>query len=448
MTRFACFLFVLCLAAPMAPCSADDLGKMASERWHAWRKAQTRYPIATWAYFSRYPGEKSEYQLYEVANMTFVTVPATQYENAASTGLGILLGGWEGLHVNKELLAKRIEQSNASMGRVIGYQLMDEPEPKSFEDLGRAVRTIYEQDKTTAIPIIDLLPNWAWQRSSRRQIACALTYDDFVDAYIQAVRPPMLLCCHYAPLPDGTDRPDYYANLETLRDHALRHDIGLMAFVLATEYKGTYRHPSESDLRWQVYTALAYGAQGIWYWNWRIKPDENGPLAEGLVLHETGEPRENYHLIKAINKEVLAIGGTLMKLRSRNVFHTSDSVPPGGRRLPDLGLSGASAVEKLAGGDFLLGEFRNADDEEDKDAYVMVVNKRHAKDKASSDPSLQAQAWLKPCPPYKHVYAYEASSGTLTALKPTSYSREPGYYSLTLGGGQGVLLRLARTPRD
>lgn len=440
-------LIVLVLASHTVACAAAT-STAASDRWNAWRKAQTRYPIATWAFFSRYQGTKEEYRTYAEANMTCVSVPFEQYENAVDSGLNVFLGPWEKLETNTEILKERIARSNASKGKVIGYQLRDEPEPNSFDSLGRTVRTIYEQDKTTAIPIIDLLPNWAWQRSYHRQIGYGLTYAEFVEAYVRAVSPAALLSCHYPPLADGSDRPEYYANFETLRDSALRNNIGLMGFVLCTELTNVHRRPSDSDLRWQVYSALAYGAQSIWYWNWRLQPEQKRGFTEGLVTHETGEPMPEYHLVKAINAEVLAIGGTLMKLKSRSVFHTADSVPPGGRRFPDEGISGASAIERLAGQNFLIGEFRNADDPADDDAYFLIVNKRHGMGKRSDDPTLQATALFKPCPPYTHVYVHDQTKGNLSALKSITHDGKPGYYSISLGGGQGVLLRLARVPRQ
>ena len=428
----------------MASLSVDQ---NASKRWHEWRKSQTRYPIAVWAYFGKYDGSKEEYQTYADAHLTFVSVPASQYENAVWTGLDVLIGGWEKLHLSPDLLRERIEFSNNSKGRVIGYQLMDEPEPDSFESLALAVQTIHELDKTKAIPIIDMLPNWAWERSSRRTKQYGCHYDGFIERFIQEVHPPVLLNCHYAPLVDGSDRPEYYANLETFRDHALRNDIGLMAFVLCTEITGRYRRPSDSDLRWQVYTALAYGAQGIWYWNWRIKPDEKRGFTEGLVMHDTGQPTKNYHLVKAINAEVLAIGDVLMKLRSRHVFHTGDAIPPGATRFPDRGDPGSSAIRRFIGDQFIIGELRNEDDPEDEDAYLIVVNKKHGMNQASTNPTLQATAVFKPAVQFKYVYQYDGRAGSLELLSSTKRNGEEGYYSVTLGGGQGTLLRFSRTLR-
>ena len=441
----SCRLLACALLLASAVCVARAAGdEDASRRWHEWRRSRTRFPIAAWSYFGRYQGTKAEYQVYADANLTFVSAPVSQYDNALAAGLDVLLGGWEKLYEKPDLLRERTRLSNESKGNVIGYQLMDEPEPDSFKALGDAVRTIYALDKTAAIPIIDMLPNWAWERTSGRTRKYGYQYDGFIEAFIRTVRPPVLLNCHYPTLENGSDRVEYYANLETFRDHALRNDIGLMAFVLCTDQARWYRRPSDSDLRWMVYSSLAYGAQGIWYWNWRIKPDDKYGFREGLVLDGTGEPTGNYHRVKAVNAEILANGNVLMKLRSRNVYHTGTTVPPGTRRYPGPGDTGACAVARFVGDDFIIGEFRNQDDADDTAAYVMIVNKRHGMDKDSSDPLLRATAIFKPSRVYTSVCRCDAVDGKQHPLESINHEGEAGYYSVSLGGGQGILLRLSR----
>jgi len=415
--------------------------EQASQRWHAWRRAQKRFPIAVWSYFYRFEGTKAEYQRYADANLTMVTAPQSQYANAVAAGLNVLLGGRGQLHGNREKLLAAISFPTPTDRDVIGYQMIDEPQPDSFDSAAEAVGVIYEKDQRGAIPIIDMLPNWAWQRNNNRVLRFGYHYARFIEKYLDTVHPPVLLNCHYPPLADGSDRVEYYANLELFRDCALQRDIGLMAFVIATEYTGVNRPPSDSDLRWQVYSALAYGAQGLWYWNWRIKPDSKRGFTEGLVTYETDQPTREYHLVKAINSEVLAIGEVLLKLRSLAVFHTGKDIPDGTRRFPNRGDSGYSSIERFEGDRFIIGEFRNADDPTDEDSYVMVVNKRHGLDLSCDDPSVVATCRFRISPHLKYAYAYDRHTGKPTAL---TADEKTGTYSLTLGGGQGVLLRFSR----
>lgn len=414
----------------------------ASQRWHQWRKAQEKYPLAAWSYFYRFEGTEEEYQIYADAGLTLVTVPDDHYDNATKAGLDILLCAWKKPYEDQERLNYLFSFPNKSDKRVVGFQMIDEPRPDSFAGLSENMETIYNNDKLI-LPIIDLLPNWAWQRNSRRVERFGMNYDAFLRRFINEVHPPVLLNCHYPTLKDGTDRPEYYPNIETFRDHALKNDIGLMGLVLNNPHF-SYRKQSESDIYWQVYSHLAYGAQGIWYYNWRINP-VNG-FGEGMVTYAENKPTNEYWMVKKINSEIAAIGKILMKLKSINVFHTGETVPPGTTRFPNLKDSGSCSVEYFDRDNFIIGEFINQDDPEDKSAYVMFVNKKHGEGLSSNDSSLTVSAIFKPSVNFAYAYYYDKSNGELKALPVVMHNGENGYRNIKLGGGNGVLVRLSKKP--
>ncbi len=440
-------LFVLIITGFVIQCFAEISSEtvQASHRWHNWRRAQQQFPLASWAYFPKYPGTVEEFEMYAGCNLNMVNVTQEQYENATKAGLNVLVGGWLYLHKNPEKLKELISFPHPGQSKVIGYQLMDEPKPDSFEGLKEALQTIYTKDHRNTLPIIDLLPNWAWQRNTHRVTRFGYHYDAYMRDYISEVQPPVLLNCHYPPLDDGSDRVEYYPNLETFRKHALQNDIGLMGFILNNAHFG-YRAVSESDIYWQVYSYLAYGAQGIWYYNWRISP--TGNFGEGLVTHETGEPTDQYYMAKKVNAEILAIDHILMKLKSVNVFHTGQTIPQGTTLFPNDGDSGSSVIERFETDNFIIGEFINQDDPQDKDHYVLLVNKRHGKGLACDDASLCVTAIFNPSDAYPFVYVYDTSTGQLNPVESASYQNKAGYYQLKFKGGQGRLLRFSAKPLE
>ncbi len=416
----------------------------ASQRWHNWRHSQQRFPIAAWSYFHRFDGTKEEYQMYADANLTLVTIPDEHYDNAAATGLNLLLSAYKKPYEDEERLQFLLSFPRADAPQVVGLQMVDEPRPDAFSGIGTNMETIYNNNSRPLLPVLDLLPNWAWQRNTRRVERFGSNYDGYLRQFIREVHPPVLLHCHYPSLNDNKDRPEYYPNMETFRKHALLNDLGMMGFVINNAH-WDYRQQSESDMRWQVYSHLAYGAQGIWYYNWRIKPVNR--FGEGLVTYETGEPTREYWIAKAINSELLALGPVLMKLKSVNVFHTGESVPGGTRRFPNTGDPGSSAVKRFYGDDFIVGEFVNQDDPEDPDAYVMIVNKRHGQALSSADATIKATAVFKPTRNFSFAYYYNPANGTLKPLEPVVYNGVNGYYRMELNGGQGRLIRFSDKPR-
>ena len=410
------------------------IGQLASQRWHDWRRSRTRFPIAAWSYFQRYPGTLAEYEIYAGANLTMVQTPLEQAPNAKAAGLDLIVGSWQQLHLKDEQAWERcVAFPTHEDHRVAAYGLEDEPHPNEFEGLRQVCEHIYRHDQRGAIPIIDLFPNWAVPHSRFN-----MSYKTYVDTFIETVRPSVLLHCHYGIMADGSTRDVYYENMELFRSKALEHDIGLMGFVLiAAHGKASrpfqhYRSPSESDLRWQVYSHLAYGAQAIWYYNYRIEAKGFG---EGLVLGKTGTPTEVYPLVRAVNAELLAIGPTLLKLRSTHVVHTNPDIPKGAKPYVAGRLKSLGAFE---GRGFLVGEFENVD-EKTSDVYVMLVNKRHEARTRSRD--LTATAVFKPRPPFTHVYRYDARTG-----KPVELSRDASGYRIEIDGGHGVLLRFSVRP--
>jgi hypothetical protein len=64
-----------------------------------------------------------------------------------------------------------------------------------------------------------------------------------------------------------TSRSDFYANLEVCSTKAREAGIPFWAFALTTAHL-SYPVPTMGQLRYQVYSNLAYGAQGIEYYTY------------------------------------------------------------------------------------------------------------------------------------------------------------------------------------
>ena len=87
------------------------------------------------------------------------------------------------------------------------------------------------------------------------------------------------------------------------------------------------RVPAADEMRYLVYTTLAYGAQGISYYVYCC-PGHTG----GIALPD-GTPTPIYHALKSLNREFVAIATELQPLRSLGVYHAG-MTPPGAEPLP------------------------------------------------------------------------------------------------------------------
>ncbi|MEI8207270.1 MAG: hypothetical protein WCG03_10365, partial [Kiritimatiellales bacterium] len=340
----------------IAGSAAAMSGSVASKRWHAWRTSRKEYPLAAWSYFQRFPGSRQEYQIYKDAGFNYVQSPQEQVDNARAAGLDLMMGGFRDVHTNISELVAMVEFANKHPGEVSVYSLKDEPVPADFQNVAKAVSYIYAHDMAGALPIIDFRANWCVPYKRWK-----MTYETCYERFLETVNPPVLLNCHYPLKLDGTTRSSFYANVEFFRRLALQRDVGLMGFVQVTAHAFTnsteiqYRTPSESDMNWIVNTHLAYGAQGLWFYNWRIQDERFG---KALVDGESGAPTSLYPMVQKINVRVKALGSILMKLKSQAVVHTDEIVPEGTTRYAPGMVKG---IYDFAGKSFIVSQFYNQD---------------------------------------------------------------------------------------
>lgn len=143
--------------------------------------------------------------------------------------------------------------SYSSHPALLGYYIVDEPNSRAFPVLGAINQYLLKADPKH-LPYVNLFPNYA----SAKQLGNN-TYEQHVSQYIETVRPDLVSWDHYKQMLG--DERYYWPNLEIVRWHCLKAKVPLGQIINSLPHFG-YRDPSEADLRWQVYTSLAYGSRG------------------------------------------------------------------------------------------------------------------------------------------------------------------------------------------
>ena len=159
-----------------------------------------------------------------------------------------------------------------------------------------------------------------------------------------------------------------YYSLEKVRDAGLRHGkdfwIIVQAFSLKNAGGEIWRSPSPEEIRLQVYSAMAYGTKGVWYFMYSsfVNP-VTGDNITGIVdyvdsgyQHGTEPFLSRYGEVQAINQELEILGPLMVNLTSTHVYNWSQ--PQGN-------------VASVAGQDVQLGEFIG----QNGDGYLMIVNR-------------------------------------------------------------------------
>ena len=249
---------------------------------------------------------------------------------------------------------------------VVGFGLRDEPGADAFPSLAR-VSQYLDEKVPGCFPYINLFPNYA----SPQQLGTD-TYEDHVRQFVSVVRPPVLSYDHY-PCVARTWRANYYENLEIVRRCTLESKLPFWAFALTTPH-GSYRDPTEAEIRLQVYSNLVYGATGLAYFcYWTPGPSETWDW-DSAIIRRDGTRTEHFEQVRRINARVQALGKVLLKCTSTNVCHTAP-LPAGTNALPP-----DSPVRCPANLPLVFGFFAHRDGGE----YVMILNRDYAHNVRSS----------------------------------------------------------------
>lgn len=234
-----------------------------------------------------------------------------------------------------------------------GYVVADEPITSQFPRLAPVVAALRAADPAR-LAYINLLPDYVPPR-----LLEAESYPDYLERFVAEVRPE-LLSVDYYPFGKHKDRSSFFANLSALRDTALRHDLPFLWIALAMPH-GPYRAPSEGEISWQAFHALAYGARGVSYFTyWTPSGESDWHHRRGLL--DDGRLTARYFQVQRINRQVRAAGDALAGWRSLAVADSRGEVAA---PLPIGPLAGVD------GGDFTIGFFGDGHD----GIAALVVNR-------------------------------------------------------------------------
>jgi hypothetical protein len=248
-------------------------------------------------------------------------------------------------------LVQRVGQHPAAFG----YYLKDEPGAQFFPGLSEWVEA-FRKKAPQACAYINLFPNYA----SSRQMNVS-TYAEYLESYVQTVRPRFISYDHYALMDDGSLRKGYFQNLEAIRNAAQRHGLPFWNIVLANAHF-RYAEPTDAGLRFQLYTTLAYGGRGISYFTYFTPTVGNYRLAP---IDQFGHKTPTWAMLRNVNLQLHRLGKIYLTLKSINVFHFPKA-PKG-----CSGLKTSRWLKDLKGADLLVGEFEGPNGQ----PFVMVVNK-------------------------------------------------------------------------
>ena len=266
---------------------------------------------------------------------------------------------------------------------LFGYHIKDEPEVSEIPTLATVVKRISSVDNKHFC-YINLYPNWAWGN-----------VDDYMSkltSFLSQVPVRFLSFDHYPIMEvDGVSslRKEWYKNLEDVRRVARARNIPFWAFALSLSHKldgVLYPVPTLAELRVQMFSNLAYGAQGFQYFTY-------------WGIYQSG-PTQVYERVKTVNKELQALSKIFLGADVTDVWHTGTVIPYGTKALKTMpdGISSLSTGEKGAVVSKVV---------KDSNTYIAIVNKDYKAD-MTLNIVFSSEAWRID----KEGYKTKAESGS------------------------------------
>ncbi len=230
---------------------------------------------------------------------------------------------------------------------VWGYMIRDEPSARDFPDLRKMVEEI-RAARPGRLSYINLFPNYA----NEQQLGTK-TYDEHVKRFVDEVGVHVLSMDHYPVMKPGVDnRQGYLDNMETMRKYSLKKDIPHWNFFNVMPF-GPHSDPTEAQIKWQIYTSLAYGSKGVLYFCYWTPRGGEFPKG-GAIITAEGRKTRHYEQAKRVNHAIKQLGPTLMLLTSVGVHRVNPDTNPDDV-LKD------TPITSLTKGDYLIGLFQHAD---------------------------------------------------------------------------------------
>ncbi|MBX9721936.1 MAG: hypothetical protein K2X81_11115 [Candidatus Obscuribacterales bacterium] len=273
-----------------------------------------------------------------------------------------------------DVVIKQVKD-NPALG---AYYVLDEPLEPAFPEVAAFIEYIRKRDPKH-ITFVNMLPIYGVP--GKEGVDPSKTYLEFLRKYIHTAKPELLSYDYYNFFrrKDGTeyDLPVYFVNLGLVRRAAMEAQIPFMNIIQACTFTRDWRLPTEKELRWQVYTTLAYGGRGISYFLYW------GPKSYGGI-YQDGQETALIKPVSALNKELAILSPILMNMDSIAVFHTAP-VPAGGEAL-----TASSPIQIVSPGEFVIGFFAK----EGRRNNFMLVN-RDYKNAATANLHIRACTKIK-----------------------------------------------------
>jgi hypothetical protein len=155
-----------------------------------------------------------------------------------------------------------------------------------------------------------------------------MPYTSYLRHYLNLAHPSFFAVDSY-PLRKGSDSPYYETTWDSVSYVSRITGTPFWAVLLLSPYQNL-RVPNASELAWQAFLPLAYGARGIvWFNYWTPAPTDPSHFHDGPITYD-GHRTSTYGRLADVNARIQLLAQEIGTMQSQGVRHVF-SVPYGCR---------------------------------------------------------------------------------------------------------------------
>lgn len=324
--------------------------------------------------------------------------------------------------VMKDMSAEQIlSYIGPSIGNpnILGYCIYDEPGEKAYEDIAAALKNYYAVSEGM-IGTVNLYPN---------------IYGSYIDRVFTTLGQDYVSVDIY-PLENHTTQAAYYYNLKEVGDSAREHGGDFWLFIQSMGW-GSHRIPDIYDMRWQMWSGLAFGATKLMhfcYSNPAFYPTYDPHFAaDGYSAVNNGEKSDLYPVIQQVNTEFQYLASVMADYSDLGIFTIAEQneMPSYMFRISEKPQYESFRTIKsiFSNQSVLVGAFSH--DEDDLKKGFIVVNASDVAEEGQADVSFTLR--------YTDGPVSVTYDGETESLSPD----KDGVYHLHLGAGGGAFVEVS-----
>lgn len=187
-----------------------------------------------------------------------------------------------------------------------GHMLRDEPNANMYADLEEMFAQ-YDAAYPGKVPFINLFPIYA--NADQMQVP---TYQEYVDKFFSVVKPWYASVDIY-PLNVGKSIiNNYFVNLDIFATACRNAGVPFGVYIQTVSFAESKRTPTEAEIRWQAYNALAFGSTNIEYFTYRT-PDSSTENFKDALIGRDNQKTDRWYSARNVNAALAALAEPFMQ---------------------------------------------------------------------------------------------------------------------------------------